>query len=195
MPQIDENLTEEKNKKVSNFRKLLLTKRFLRDILVTMNTALCGIFRTPANGDNPILKPTLIKENKMTDFITNAEKVNRSITLALPGVMETETLADLVALVNEDFCLNKVKGAMIIMLRSIIRGKLEAKVKDEKGNDTEDFVNSDKDILKAWDVKWIPELRVQKTAEEKALDTLQGLSPEEMQAVMAKYAAGQKEAK
>jgi len=131
----------------------------------------------------------------MADFITNAEKVNRSITLTLPSVMETETLADLVALVNEDFCLNKVKGAMIIMLRSIIRGKLEAKVKDEKGNDTEDFVNSDKDILKAWDVKWIPELRVQKSAEEKALDTLQGLSPEEMQAVMAKYAAQQKEAK
>jgi len=144
---------------------------------------------------SPFYKTHLIKENKMTDFITNAEKVNRSITLALPSVMETETLADLVALVNEDFCLNKVKGAMIIMLRSIIRGKLEAKVKDEKGNDTEDFVNSDKDILKAWDVKWIPELRVQKSAEEKALDTLQGLSPEEMQAVMAKYAAQQKEAK
>ena len=125
----------------------------------------------------------------MTDFITNAEKVDRSITLALPGVMETETLADLVALVGEDFCLNKVKGQMIIMLRSIVRGKLEAKGKDENGKDTEDFVNSDKDIIKAWDVKWIPELRVQKSAEEKALDTLQGLSPEEMAAVMEKYAA------
>ncbi len=131
----------------------------------------------------------------MADFITNAEKVDRSITLELPEVMETETLADLVAKVGEDFCLNKTKGAMIIMLRSMIRGKLEAKVKDEKGNDLEDFANSDKDILKAWDVKWIPELRVQKTAEEKALDTLQGLTPEEMQAVLDKYAAQQKESK
>lgn len=125
----------------------------------------------------------------MTDFITNAEKVDRSITLALPEVMTAETLADLVAKVTEDFCLNKTKGAMIIMLRSMIRGKLEAK--DEAG----EFVNSDKDILKAWDVNWIPELRVQKSAEEKALDTLQGLTPEEMQAVMEKYAAQQKAAK
>ena len=129
----------------------------------------------------------------MTDFITNDEKINRSITLPLPNVMETETLADLVAAVGEDFCLNKVKGAMIIMLRSMIRGKLSAKAKDAEGNDLEDFANSDKDITKAWDVKWVPELRVQKSAEEKALDTLQGLSPEEMQAVMAKYQAQQKE--
>lgn len=131
----------------------------------------------------------------MTDFITNAEKVNRSITLALPGVMETETLADLVALVGEDFCLHNVKGQMIIKLRSLLRGKLEAKVKDADGKETDDFLNSDKDITKAWDVNWIPELRIQKTAEEKALDTLQGLSPEEMQAVMEKYAAQQAEAK
>ncbi len=125
----------------------------------------------------------------MSDFITNAEKVDRSITLALPEVMETETLADLVASVGEDFCLNKTKGAMIIMLRSMIRGKLEAK--DNEDN----FINSDKDIQKAWDVNWIPELRVQKSAEEKALDTLQGLSPEELQAVLEKHAAQQKEKK
>jgi len=131
----------------------------------------------------------------MADFITKAEKVDRSITLTLPEVMEVETLADLVAIVGEDFCLNKTKGAMIIMLRSMIRGKLEAKVKDDKGNDLENFANSDKAILKAWDVKWIPELRVQKSAEEKALDTLQGLTPEEMQAVLEKFAAQQKESK
>ena len=124
----------------------------------------------------------------MADFITNAEKVNRSITLQLPGVMETETLADMVALVGEDLCLNKVKGALIIMLRSMVRGKLEAK--DENG----EFINSDQDILSAWDVNWIPELRVQKTAEEKALDTLQGLSPEAMAEVLAKYEAQQKKA-
>ena len=128
----------------------------------------------------------------MTDFITKDENVNRSITLTLPGVMEAETLADLVALVGEDFCLNKVKGQMIIMLRSIIRGKLAAKAKDEKGKELDTFVNSDKDIIAAWDVKWIPELRVQKSAEEKALDTLQGLSPEAMKAVMDKYEAQQK---
>ena len=86
----------------------------------------------------------------MTDFITNAEKVDRSLTLALPGVMEEETLADLVVKVTEDFCLNKTKGAMIIMLRSMIRGKLEAK------NEDGTFVNSDKDILKVWDVNWVP---------------------------------------
>jgi hypothetical protein len=145
----------------------------------------------------------------MTEFITNAEKVNRSITLALPEVMKTETLADLVALVTEDLCLNKTKGALIIMLRSLVRNKLEALILPEgekrslatlhklivKGEFEPNFVNSDKDILKAWDVNWIPELRVQKSAEEKALDTLQGLSPEEMQAVMEKYAAQQKEAK
>jgi len=132
----------------------------------------------------------------MTDFITNAEKVDRSITLTLPGVMEAETLADLVALVGEDLCLNKVKGALIIMLRSLVRGKLEAQNKDNDGKTIEgDFVNSDKDIVKAWDIKWIPELRVQKSAEEKALDTLQGLTPEEMQAVLEKYAAQNAEKK
>lgn len=124
----------------------------------------------------------------MSEFITNAEKVDRSITLTTPKVMDAETLADLVALVGEDFVLNKTKGQMIIMLRAIVRGKLEAK-------DAEDnFVNSDKDILKAWDIKWIPELRIQKSAEEKALETLQGLSAEDMAKVLEKYAAQTKAA-
>lgn len=123
----------------------------------------------------------------MSEFITNAEEAKRSITLELPKVMETETLADLVALVGEDFVLNKVKGQMIIMLRSIVRGKLTAK--DAEGN----FINSDTDIQKAWDVDWIPELRVQKTAEEKALDAMQGLTPEQMAAVIAQYEAKEKE--
>lgn len=117
----------------------------------------------------------------MAEFITNAEKVNRSITLEDPKVMTTETLADLVAMVGEDVVLNKTKGALRIMLRSIVRGKLEAQ--DEEGN----FINSDKDIAKAWDLDWIPELRVQKTAEEKALETLQGLDPETMAKVLAAY--------
>lgn len=154
----------------------------------------------------------------MTKFITNAEKVNRSITLTSPEVMDAETLADLVAKVTEDFCLNKTKGQMIIMLRSMIRSQLEAldlNAMDltvlealepdpekrtlvmiqklvKKGELKPAFINSDKDIIKAWDVKWIPELRVQKSAEEKALEAWQGLDAEAQAAVMAKYEAGQK---
>lgn len=187
-----------------------MTNRCENDILVVyLSTALCGNCRASVTGMAPLLQNVLFKENKMSDFKTNAEKVDRSITLPLPSVMETETLADMVTLVGEDFCLNKVKGQMKIMLRSIARGKLEAinLPEDEKRSLTElhklistgefkpNFVNSDKDISKAWDVKWVPELRVQKSAEEKALDTLQGLTPEEMQLVMEKFAAQQKEAK
>jgi len=119
----------------------------------------------------------------MSEFITNAEKVNRSISLELPKVMQVETLADMVALVGEDLVLGKTKGSLQIMLRSIVRGKLEAQ------NEAGEFINSDDDIKAAWDINWIPELRVQKTAEEKALEVLQGLDPETMANVLAAYKA------
>ena len=123
------------------------------------------------------------------EFITNAEKVNRSISLELPKVMQVETLADMVALVGEDLVLGKCKGALQIMLRSIVRGKLEAQ------NEAGEFINSDDAIKTSWDVAWIPELRVQKTAEEKALEVLQGLDPETMASVLKTFKAQQKAAK
>ena len=122
------------------------------------------------------------------EFITNADKVTRSISLELPKVMQVETLADMVALVGEDLVLGKCKGALQIMLRSIVRGKLEAQ------NEAGAFLNSDDDIRAAWDINWIPELRVQKTAEEKALDVLQGLDPETMANVLKAFKAQQKAA-
>ena len=125
----------------------------------------------------------------MPEFITNAEKVNRSISLELPEVMQVETLADMVALVGEDLVLGKTKGALQIMLRSIVRGKLEAQ------NEAGEFINSDEMIKAAWDTKWIPELRVQKTAEEKALEVMQGLDPETMAKVLAAYESQTKAAK
>ena len=123
------------------------------------------------------------------EFITNAEKVNRSISLELPKVMQVETLADMVALVGEDLVLGKCKGALQIMLRSIVRGKMEAQ------NEAGEFINSDDAIKTSWDVAWIPELRVQKTAEEKALEVLQGLDPETMASVLKAFKAQQKAAK
>lgn len=124
----------------------------------------------------------------MPEFITNAEKVNRSISLELPKVMQVETLADMVAMVGEDLVLGKTKGALQIMLRAIVRGKLEAQ------NESGEFVNSDDDIKAAWDLNWIPELRVQKTAEEKALEVLQGLDPETMANVLKAFKAQKKAA-
>ena len=123
------------------------------------------------------------------EFITNAEKVNRSISLELPKVMQVETLADMVALVGEDLVLGKCKGALQIMLRSIVRGKMEAQ------NEAGEFINSDDAIKTSWDVAWIPELRVQKTAEEKALEVLQGLDPETMASVLKAFKAQQKKEK
>jgi len=122
------------------------------------------------------------------EFITNAEKVNRSISLELPKVMLVETLPDMVALTGEDLVLGKCKGALQIMLRSIVRGKLEAQ------NEAGEFINSDDDIRAAWDVNWIPELRIQKTAEEKALEVLQGLDPETMASVLAAFKAQKEKA-
>ena len=123
------------------------------------------------------------------EFITNAEKVNRSISLELPKVMQVETLADMVALVGEDLVLGKCKGALQIMLRSIVRGKLEAQ------NEAGEFINSDDAIKASWDIAWIPELRIQKSAEEKALEVLQGLDPETMASVLKAFKAQQKAAK
>jgi len=123
------------------------------------------------------------------EFITNAEKVNRSISLELPKVMQVETLADMVAIVGEDLVLSKCKGALQIMLRSIVRGKLEAQ------NEAGEFLNSDDVIKSTWHVAWIPELRIQKTAEEKALEVLQGLDPETMANVLKAFKSQQKAAK
>lgn len=128
----------------------------------------------------------------MPEFITNAEKVNRSISLELPEVMKVETLADLVALCGEDLVLSKTKGALQIMLRSIVRGKLEAKDELKDGEEEAAFTFSDDDIKGKWDLKWIPELRVQKTAEEKALEVLQGLDPETMASVLKAFKAQKK---
>ena len=118
----------------------------------------------------------------MPEFITNADKVNRSITLPEPEVLQCDSLKKLVSMVGEDLVKHQTEAQIRIKARSLIRNKLEATKEDGSPAYT------DNQITKEWDVEWVPELRIQKTPEEKAMEALGALDPETRKAVLAAMA-------
>lgn len=115
----------------------------------------------------------------MIKIVSN--QAEREITVAEPEVLSLTTVEELVAALGEDLVVNQVKNQLKVSFRAVVRRKLEEK--DDNG----EFVNSD-DVLIAEDFSdWKPTLRVTKTAEEKALDLLGGMSPEAREALLAQF--------
>ena len=114
----------------------------------------------------------------MADITTNSSKTERSITLSEPDVLCAETLEEIVSILGTDVAMNKIKAQLKVDFRSKIRGLLESMTDDE-------LTYSDDEISAMDFSDWKPEGRTRKSAEEKAMETLGKLSPDQLQAVLA----------
>lgn len=116
-------------------------------------------------------------------IVTKSNPAKREITLPMPEILKCETLADLVKLQGETLCVNHIKQQVTIAFRAKVRNLLE------KVDDNGDPEYTDDQIKKKIDPNWVPELRVTKTAQERALEALGKLDPETRKAVLAQAKA------
>jgi len=119
----------------------------------------------------------------MTTIETKSNKVDRTITLTAPKVIEATTIKELVSLLGEELLIAKVKAQLTIDFRSMVRGLLEAT------DDNDDPKNTDESILAEDFSDWAPTLRVRKSREDKAKEALKGFSMEEIKAMLAEAEA------
>lgn len=110
---------------------------------------------------------------------TNSNKADRAITVDKPEILLMKDVADFVGALGEDLVVNILSSGLTVSFRSHIRTKLESKTDDE-------FTNTDEAILEMDFTDWKPEARTRKSVEEKAADLLGKLSPEQIQAALAK---------
>jgi hypothetical protein len=131
----------------------------------------------------------------MSKINTVSNAAGRNIDVEEPVIFVAETLADIAKIQGEELCVQQIKAQLKISFRSMIRGYLEKKIKNDEGNDTEDFIYDDAAIAAMDFTTWCPILRVTKTAEEKALEALGNLPDDVRAAVLASFAAKKKAAK
>jgi len=123
-------------------------------------------------------------------FAADLKKDDRTITTTCPKVLDAETLEDLAALIGADICLAKIKAQLTVDYRAKVRNMLT------KLDDNGDIENSDEIVLAETEklVDWVPVIRIRKTDEEKAIESISGLSSEDdLDAIMAAIKAKKKE--
>jgi len=123
-------------------------------------------------------------------FAADLKKEDRTITTTCPRVLEVETLEELAGLIGSDVCMNKIKAQLTVDYRAKIRGMLT------KLDDNGDIENTDETIMAEAEklVDWVPVIRVRKSEEEKAMESISGLSSEaDLDAIMAAIKAKKKE--
>lgn len=103
----------------------------------------------------------------------------RSIDFPILKILETETLKEMAETLGEDYIVHQTKAQIKIQWRSRMRAMME------KRDDNGEYEYTDEALIEAHDVNWIPELRVNKTPEEKALEALGALDPATRAAVLA----------
>jgi len=116
----------------------------------------------------------------MSDFIiTKSNKAKREISTQKPKVLQVNTLKDLVDIIGEKIAVSKIQAQLTIDFRANIRSMLES------GDiNKQEFSNSD-EYIQSIDFKdWKPETRIRKSKEEKAIELLSKLSPEELKIVL-----------
>ena len=112
-------------------------------------------------------------------FKTESKKADRSIETDTPNVLLCDTLEELAELLGADVAVHKITAQLKVDFRSKIRALLESETDGVAAN-------SDDDILAMDFSDWKPELRVRKSAEEKAADAMGGLSIEQVLAALTK---------
>ncbi len=104
----------------------------------------------------------------------------RSAETPAPRVLQSDvSLQELCDALGEEYVRKKVQAQLIIDFRSKIRTQLEKK--DDNG----DYAVSTTEIANADYFDWTPELKQKKSAEEKAKEQIEKLSPEQRKAVLA----------
>ncbi len=115
------------------------------------------------------------------DFKTSKDE--REITL---GIELADTTEGNVELFTEEVVNSVFKAQAIVKAQAYVRSLISAK------NEDGSFVNSDEDVAEkfsAW--KLSGGNRVTKSASDKALDLMAGMSPEALQALLTKHAENQ----
>lgn len=130
---------------------------------------------------NAILHVKTLGENIMSTIEVKANKVDRTIRVEQPEILNLTSLADIVEALGEEHVLNIVQNGLKVAFRAPIRTKLEKK--DDNG----DFEFTDETILAEDYSDWKPTLRVTKSPEEKALELLGNLPPELRAQILANF--------
>ena len=108
------------------------------------------------------------------------EIYERSLDFPTPKVILAETIEELVKLLGADYCLHQLKNQMKVSWRAKMRTAMEKKDDNGEYEFSDDAIRN-----KVYDVNWQPELRITKTAEEKAAEALGALDPEVRKAILA----------
>jgi len=123
-------------------------------------------------------------------FAPDLKKEDRTITTPCPNVLQAETLEDLAGLIGADICLAKIIAQLTVDYRAKIRNMLT------KLDDNGDLENSDEKVQEEAEklITWVPVIRIRKSEEEKAIESISGLSSEDdLDAIMAAIKAKKKE--
>lgn len=120
----------------------------------------------------------------MTEMMNTKHNVvdkvpEREIDLPKPKILMATTIKELVDALGEEMVFNDIMSSTEVKYRAKIRMLLAAK------NDNGEYTNSD-EAIKAMDfTDWQPETRQRQTVEDKILKLAQGLSPDQLKAILA----------
>jgi len=110
----------------------------------------------------------------------------RTIETGTPECLLCETMEELISVLGDDaekIILSKTQAQLTIDFRGGVRNRLAA-VDKETG-----ALTYTDDKIVAFAEEWTPSLRVAKTKEEKALEILNGLDPDQLAKVLAQASA------
>lgn len=122
---------------------------------------------------------TIVTKHNDKDSKGNIVETRQAETAAPRVLQSNVSLQELVDSLGEDYVRKKVQAQLIIDFRSKIRTQLEKK--DDNG----DYSVSVEEIQNSDYSDWTPELKQRKSAEEKAKEQIDKLSPEQRAAVLA----------
>jgi len=111
--------------------------------------------------------------------VSNA--AGREVTVNEPLVLGMTTVEELVESLGAELVVSQVKAQLKVAFRAVVRRKIEEK------DDNEEFVNTEEMVVAEDFTDWKPTLRITKTAEEKAMEALGGLTPEQRDAILAQF--------
>jgi hypothetical protein len=103
----------------------------------------------------------------------------REIDLPRPKLLQATTIKELVKILGEEMVFNDLMSAIEVKFRAKIRALLAS------ANDQGEYTFS-QEAIKAMDfIDWLPETKIRMSAEEKVLKNLEGMTPDQIKAILA----------
>jgi hypothetical protein len=112
-------------------------------------------------------------------MVKSSKRDNAEIGVECPEVLKSPDLATLIDQIGDSMVFQKAMAQILIDFRSLVRGKMESQT-DDSWNYTMDEIQSESYA------DWVPTQRVRKSKEEKAGEILEGLTPDQIKAALAK---------